>query len=70
MFDSSAFDSWPTVLSGALVFGLLFGVVGLLSDFLFSGAWQVTRFAAGFAGSAFVGYIVVSLLIRRSGEDA
>ena len=66
MFDSTAFNSWPAIVLGALVFGILFGAVGMLSDFLFTGDLRITRFAAGFAGCAFVGYLVVTALARRS----
>jgi hypothetical protein len=67
MFDRSAFASWPLVLIGALAFGLLFGFIGTLSDFLFNRVWGITRFSALFALCAFVGYLGVVSLIRCKG---
>ncbi len=66
MFDSTAFSSWPAIVLGALAFGLLFGAVGMMSDFLFTGDLRITRFTAGFAGCAFVGYLGVTALARLS----
>ena len=68
MFDSTAFASWPVTFLGAFVFGLLFGVVGMLSDFLFTGELALTRFTIGLAACAFVGYLGVIVLVRILGD--
>ncbi len=66
MFDSTPFShSWPAIVAGAAVFGLLFGFVGALSDLLFTGELRATRFAVGFGVCAFVGYLGVVALLKH-----
>ena len=64
MFDDRAFDSWPLILGGAMVFALLFGVLTLLAEGLFGYTDLWTPTVLGIAGLAFAGYIGVAALIR------
>lgn len=70
MFDAHVFKSWSAILAGALVFGVLFSLVGAMSELVLGGEMRMSRQAASLAGLAFVGYIVVALLIRRQERGA
>lgn len=65
MFTSRAFESWPVILLGALVFATLFGVAAFMGDaLLVESLVHPGRTAAGLGIGAFTGYIGVAMLIR------
>ena len=66
MFDERAFQTWPLVILGGLCFGGLFAVLSMMTDLLFDGTFAMSRSAMSFGIVAFIGYLAVSLLIRRS----
>lgn len=69
MFDDHAFQSWPLIVGGALLFGGLFGVVALLSEVVFEGAPRLTANVVGLSLAAFIGYLGTAFILRQdSGE--
>lgn len=67
MFSEKVFHSWPAILLGACGFAVLFTVAALLGEMLFDGTLRVTRGVVGIGLGAFVGYVVVALLLWREG---
>ena len=64
MFESDAFQSWLTVLLGGLLFALLFCLMGMMSELVLQGEWQITTRSASLGALAFIGYIAVATFIR------
>ena len=64
MFNSQVFKSWPSILAGALLFGAMFMIAGAMSELVIDGTARVSRQVQALAGLAFVGYIMVALIIR------
>ncbi len=64
MFNSHAFQSWLSVLFGGVVFGLLFVLVGIMSELVLDGEFHMTRMAVSLGLLAFVGYVGVASAIR------
>ncbi len=64
MFGSNVFQSWLSVLLGALFFALLFVLVGAMSELVMDGQMQITNKAIMLGALAFVGYIGVATFIR------
>ncbi|GIV59433.1 hypothetical protein GQ464_005800 [Rhodocaloribacter litoris] len=69
MFDDRAFRTWPRVITVALTFAFLFGLIAVLSDLLFDGVLRLSPRALGFGLLAFIGYLGVAGLIRSRMED-
>jgi hypothetical protein len=66
MFGSRPFREPALILAGATVFALLFEAVSLLVDFVATGELYFTLNSLWFFVSAFLGYVLVALLIRRA----
>lgn len=65
MFTGSAFESWPVIVLGAVVFASLFGIAALMGDaLLVESLVHPGRTATGLGVAAFAGYIGVALIIR------
>jgi hypothetical protein len=69
MFDARAFQSWPLVLAGAVVFASLFAGLGLMTEVVFDGRAHLTRATVGLGGGAFLGYLAIALVIRRENAE-
>lgn len=67
MFDDQAFQSWPVIVAGALLFAGLFTLLALMIELVFEGAFRVTPTVLGFGIAAFFGYIGTVLLLRQQG---
>ena len=67
MFNDEAFQSWPTILAGALLFASLFVLLALMIELIFEGAFRVTSTVVGFGIAAFFGYIGTVLIVRQGG---
>lgn len=65
MFSNRAFESWPLVVIGALLFGSLFTLVAMMTDLVFHGAFRPSSSAVALGLSAFVGYVGVATILRR-----
>ncbi len=65
MFGNHAFQSWAVILVGAVMFAMLFMIVGMMTELLFEGAFQMTPGVMGFGLAAFVGYVGAAVLLRR-----
>jgi len=66
MFDERAFQTWPMVVLGAGVFGLLFAFVMMMGDLVFGDPFEVTREVVFFGLAASAGYMAVATFIRGS----
>ncbi len=66
MFDNQAFHSWGIILVGAAVFAMLFMVLGMMTELLFEGAFQMTPGVLAFGLAAFAAYIGIAAFLRRS----
>ena len=64
MFGSGVFESWLTILLGALIFAMLFSIVGMMSDFVLDGEMHFTNKSAALGALAFVGYMGVATFLR------
>lgn len=65
MFSSSAFESWPLVFLGALVFAALFGIAAFMGDaLLVESLTRPGQTVFGLGLGAFAGYVGVAVLIR------
>ncbi len=69
MFDVGLFDSWLSILTGAVCFALLFTMVGVMSDLLFDGVMRLSSLTLGLTALAFVGYLAIALLIRDDAKS-
>ena len=69
MFGNHAFQTWAVILVGALLFASLFMVVGMMTELVFEGAFQMTPGVASFGLAAFVGYVGTAAALRRSPHD-
>ena len=65
MFDTQLFDSWLSILTGALVFALLFIALGIMSDYAFDGVLYVSYQSLSLSALAFTGYIWVALYLKN-----
>ncbi len=65
MFGNHAFQSWAVILVGAVMFAMLFMILGMMTELLFEGAFQMTPGVMGFGLAAFVGYVGAAVLLRR-----
>lgn len=65
MFGEQAFQSWPLVIAGALLFSAMFTLLALMAELLFEGAFRVTGEVKAFAVASFVGYVGIAFLLRR-----
>lgn len=65
MFGDGPFRRLPLVFIGAIIFASLFEAVWLLTEYVTSGVFSLTRTSLLFFFVAFVGYVAVALLIRR-----
>ena len=70
MFGSRPFREPRHVMIGALVFAVLFEFVSVLVDFVATGRFGITWNSLWFFCSAFFGYILVAMLIRRADARA
>jgi hypothetical protein len=66
MFDDQAFQSWPAILAGAVLFGGLFGLVALLAEVVYGEPFRITPIVVILSAAAFVGYIGVALYHRHA----
>jgi len=66
MTSEPAFYSPPYILAGALCFGALFAFVSMMVDLVFDGVFRLSPTALGFAAAAFMGYVAVAWIVRRS----
>ena len=66
MFGNQAFHTWSITLVGAALFAMLFMVLGMMTELLFEGAFQMTPGVMGFGLAAFVGYVGAAVFLRRS----
>lgn len=64
MFTARAFDSWLGVVAGGALFGLLFGLTALMTEFVLEGTPRVSRWVVVFGLTAFAGYVGVAALLR------
>jgi len=69
MFDERAFQTWPIVVLGAVVFGLLFALTMTLGELVLGGPFEITRGVVLFGLVAAVGYIGVAVFIRGSAGE-
>ena len=69
MFDDQAFQSWPAIMAGALLFAGLFALLALMMELLFEGAFRVTSTVVGFGVAAFFGYIGTVMILRQGGSS-
>ncbi len=69
MFDDQAFQSWPAIVAGALLFASLFALLALMVELIFEGAFRVTPTVVGFALAAFFGYIGTVMILRHDGSS-
>ena len=65
MFGNHAFQSWAVILVGAVMFAMLFMILGMMTELLFEGAFQMTLGVMGFGLAAFVGYAGAAVLLRQ-----
>lgn len=65
MFGNELFRNWPVVLLGAGCFSGFYGMIILMSDRLMFGIEGISREVLGIIGLAFVGYVMVAMIIRR-----
>ena len=65
MFGNHAFQSWAVILVGAVMFAMLFMILGMMTELLFEGAFEMTPGVMGFGLAAFVGYVGAAVLLRR-----
>lgn len=71
MFTGTAFESWPIILLGALIFASLFGIAAFMGDaLLVESIVRPGRTAVGLGVAAFAGYIGVALIIRFESRSA
>lgn len=69
MFGNAPFDEPALVLTGALLFALLFEGAWILGDFVVSGRFVFGLEAIAFFFVAFLGYLAVAIINRgRSGR--
>ena len=64
-FDNQAFASWHVILVGAVCFAGLFTLLGMMSQLVTEGGFQVNRRVVAFGLAAFVGYIGIASLLRQ-----
>ena len=64
MFNTDAFNSWSTILAGACLFALLFTLLGTMSELVLEGTLRISKYVVMLGLLAFVGYIMVALIIR------
>ena len=69
MFGSHVFHSWVTILLGGVLFAILFGIVGMMSELVMDGEMQISNKAVSLGALAFVGYIGVATFIRVIKRD-
>ena len=69
MFGSHVFHSWVTILLGGVLFAILFGLVGMMSELVMDGEMQISNKAVSLGALAFVGYIGVATFIRVIKRD-
>ncbi len=67
-FDDSAFQSWPQLVVGAALFGVLFEAPILLFDFLLEGRLLFSRAALLLGLGGFFGYLGTGAFIKRFGQ--
>lgn len=65
MFDDAPYRRPVLVFAGAAVFALGFATLAVLAERVAGGAWVVTPAALALGGAAFVGYLVLALLVAR-----
>ena len=65
MFGNHAFHSWMIIFVGAAMFAMLFMVLGMMTELLFEGAFQMTPGVLGFGAAAFTGYIGAAVVLRQ-----
>ena len=70
MFGSRPFREPRHVMIGAAVFAVLFEFVSVLMDFVATGNFGITWNSLWFFCSAFFGYVLVAILIRRADARA
>lgn len=63
-FDDSAFRSWPQLLAGGVLFGVMFEAPVLLFDFLVEGRLFFSRAALFLGLGGFLGYILTGAAIK------
>ncbi len=64
MFGSHVFQSWLSVLLGAILFAMLFGLIGMMSELVLGGEMNLSNQAISLGALAFVGYVGVATFIR------
>lgn len=69
MFGNHAFQTWTVIVAGATVFAMLFMVVGMMTELVFEGVFQMTPGVASFGLAAFVGYMGTAVAVRRQPRD-
>lgn len=69
MFGDRPFSHWPTAIATALVFSILFELVYVVSMSLLGDEFGIGPDSIAFGLLAFVGYLVVVAIVRRSPES-
>ena len=64
VFDDRIFRSWPAVLLAAAGLSMLFGLIMFMFERLLTPTGYVSRATPGIMVLAFVGYILVAVVIR------
>ncbi len=67
-FDDSAFQSWPQLVAGAVLFGVMFEAPVLLFDFLAEGRLLFSRAALLLGLGGFLGYLCTGAAIKTFGR--
>lgn len=70
MFDERAFQTWPLILVGAVMFSALFTLLALMAELLFEGTLQMTSTVVGFGVASFTGYIGTAAILRKGSKEA
>jgi hypothetical protein len=69
MFDSRAFQTWPQILLGAVVFSGLFMLIVMMAESVLEGRFRSSRVVTGIGAGAFIGYVATAWIIRSAPSD-
>lgn len=65
MLEDDVIFAWPGALIVAICLGCLFTLLVVLGEAALGEAMRLTREAVGLGLAAFIGYLVVVLIVRR-----
>jgi hypothetical protein len=66
MLGNYPFSSWPSVVFGAVCFGMVFELPLVLADYVTEGLFGLSGSTLAFGVAAFVGYVVVGGAIMKT----